>query len=134
MTRKLNKKVADAEKHKAVFDKIYTRVKTFHDTKGLTTPNYDALVAKVDVAQADAATSIAALKALDVTVDCTQVDAVATKVTAFRDALKETRDSLKSYRAAIKDLIVAVKNSIPEDSTTSSSTSSSDSTTNTTGN
>jgi Skp family chaperone for outer membrane proteins len=133
LTKKLNKKVADAEKHKAVFDKIYTRVKTFHDDKKLDTVNYDALVAKADAAQADAAASIATLKSFDTSVDCTQVDAVATKVAAFRDALKSTRTSLKAYRSSIKDLIVAVKASIPA-TTTSTSTDSSTSTTNTTGN
>lgn len=118
LTKKLNKKVADAQKHKDVFDKIYTRVKSFHDTKQLNTPDYDALVAKVDSAQAAAQTSIETLKAFDTSVDCTQVDAVAAKVAGFRDALKSTRDSLKAYRTAIKDLIVAVKGSIPEDTTT----------------
>jgi len=118
ITNKLNKKVADAQKHKAVFDKIFARVKEFHDTKNLTTPNYDALLVKANDAQIAADTSIASLKAFDTTIDCTQVDAAATKVAAFREALKATRDSLKAYRTSIKDLLVAVKASVPVGTTT----------------
>lgn len=122
ITKKLNKKVTDAEKHKAVFDKIFTRVKEFHDTKNLTTPNYDTLVAKTVTAQTAAETSIATLKTFDTTVDCTQVDAAVTKLAGFREALKATRDSLKTYRTSIKDLLVAVKGSIPAETTTNSGT------------
>lgn len=130
LTKKLNKKVADAQKHQAVFDKIYARVKAFHDSKNLNTPNYTELVAKVDAAQANAAASITTLKGLDTTIDCTQVDAAATKVAAFRDALKATRDALHAYQLSIKDLIVAVKGSIPADTTSTSTTTTT--TTNTT--
>ena len=105
LTKKLNKKVADAVKHKATFDNILTRVQNFHDTKNLTTTDYVALLKTAQDAQAAADTSITSLKSFDTSIDCTQVDAAATKVAAFREALKATRTSLKDYRTAIKNLI-----------------------------
>jgi hypothetical protein len=134
LTKKLNKKVADATKHKAVFDKIFTRIKDFHDTKNLDTTNYATLVANVDTAQASADAAIATLKGFDTTFDCTQVDAAASKVAAFREALKTTRDSLKAYQTSIKNLIVAVKASIPPATTAPAATNGSTSTTTPAGN
>lgn len=131
LTKKLNKKVADATKHKAVFDKIYTRVTDFYKTKNLNVAGYDAMVTKVDSAQAAADASIATLKGFDTTVDCTQVDSVATKVAAFQAGLKDTRDALKAYRTAIKDLIVAVKGNIPAENTSTTTTTNNSSTTST---
>jgi hypothetical protein len=108
LTNRMANAVSQAQKHKAVFDKIYTRVKTFHDTKQLNVADYDALVAKVDAAQADATASITALQQLDVSVDCTS-QTVADSVSTFQQAVKNTRDSLKAYRASITDLITALK-------------------------
>lgn len=122
LTKKLNKKVADAVKYKSVFDKIFSRVQDFHDTKGLTTPDYATLVSKAKDAQVAADSSIATLKSFDTTIDCTQVDAAATKVAAFREALKATRDSLKAYKTSIKNLIVAVKASVPAETQTTPTT------------
>lgn len=122
LTKRMANAVTQANKHKAVFDKIYTRVKTFHDTKNLNVPNYDTLVANVDSAQADAAASITALQQLDVSVDCTS-QTVADSVSAFQQAVKNTRDSLKVYRASITDLITALKGaSTSTDKTTDTST------------
>jgi TolA-binding protein len=70
LTKRMANAVRQAQNHKAVFDKIYTRVKDFHDSKNLSVANYDTLVANVDKAQADAAASISALQSLDVSVDC----------------------------------------------------------------
>jgi hypothetical protein len=108
LTKRMANSVAQAKKHKAVFDKIFVRVKDFHDTKKLNVPNYDALVAVADTASANAQSSIDALQSLDVSVDCTS-QTVATSVSAFQQSVKNTRDSLKAYRAAIVDLIKAVK-------------------------
>lgn len=118
LTTRLNNKIKNAEDHKAVFDKIFARVTTFHDSKGLMTANYDDLLAKATAAQQAASDSIATLKSFNTTVDCTNVGAAATKLAAFKDALTQTKDSLKAYRTAIKNLTVAIKASIPEPSTT----------------
>lgn len=119
LERRMDRAVTQAEKHKAVFDKIYNRVKEFHDDKNLATPNYEQLAAVVDTAQSDAAASIAALDSLNFEIDCTQ-DNVADSVTAFKEALKETRDSLKDYRKAIVDFVKAVHQSAKESSDNSS--------------
>jgi hypothetical protein len=122
LTKRMANAVRQAQNHKAVFDKIYTRVKTFHDTKNLDVPNYDTLVANVDTAQADAAASITALQQLDVSVDCTS-QTVADSVSTFQQAVKNTRDSLKAYRASITDLITALKGaSTSTDKTSDTST------------
>jgi hypothetical protein len=108
LTKRMANAVTNAQNHKAVFDKIYTRVKTFHDTKNLDVPNYAVLTANADTAQANAAASITALQQLDVNVDCTS-QTVADSVSAFQQAVKNARDSLKTYRASITELIKAVK-------------------------
>jgi hypothetical protein len=100
--------VTQAENHKAVFDKIYTRVQDFYTNKKLSVTDYDSLKAKVDTAQADAAASIQALKDTDISVDCTS-STVADSVSAFQTAVGSTRDSLKTYRAALVDLINSLK-------------------------
>lgn len=108
LARRMNNAVEAAQRHQSVFDKIYTRVKDFHDAKNLSTPDYDNLVAAANSAQTDAAAKIAALKALDVSVDCTQVDSLADNISAFREAVRSTRDSLKDYRKALVNLITAL--------------------------
>lgn len=113
LVRRMDRAVTQAEKHKAVFDKIYTRVMKFHDDKNLTTPNYDELLAKVNSAQSDAADGVAALSSLNIEIDCTQ-DNVADGVSSFKEALGDTRDSLKAYRKAIVELIKAVHQSVTE--------------------
>jgi hypothetical protein len=131
LTKRMSNSVAAAERHKAVFDKIYTRVQDFYTTKKLNVTNYDTLKASVDTAQQDAADQIAALKALDVTVDCTQTDSLATNISAFQAAVKSTRDSLKTYRKAIVDLITQIHGaSTSTDKTTDTTTD--DSSTNST--
>jgi hypothetical protein len=128
LTKRMSNSVAAAQRHKETFDKIYARVKAFHDSKSLNVANYDNLVANVNKAQQDAVDQVAALKALDVAVDCTQADSLATNITAFQAAVKSTRDSLKTYRKAIVDLItqvhgVSTSTTKTEDSTESSTNS-----------
>lgn len=108
LTKRMNNTVAQAQRHKQVFDKIYARVKEFHDTKQLNITNYDSLTANVDKAQTDAEANITALSSLDVSVDCSS-QTVAASVGAFQQAVKNTRDSLKAYRSALVELIKALK-------------------------
>lgn len=108
LTNRMSRAVTQAENHKAVFDKIYTKVQNFYSDKKLNVSDYDSLKAKVDAAQADAATSIQALKDTDVSVDCTS-STVANSVSAFQTAVSSSRDSLKAYRAALVDLINSLK-------------------------
>jgi hypothetical protein len=123
LTKRMNRAVLQAEKHKAVFDKIYTRVKDFYVNKQLNVTDYDTLTAAVDEAQTNAQASVDSLKTLDVSVDCASQN-VAEGVSAFREAVKTTHDSLKDYRKSLVNLI----NSLKGDSTgTHDSTSGEDS-------
>lgn len=108
LNKRMTNAVAHAQRHKTVFDRFYTKVKEFHDKKQLNVPDYAALTAKVDAAQANAQDSIDALKTLDVSVDCTS-ETVANNVSAFREAVKATRDSIKDYRKSLVELITAMK-------------------------
>ena len=128
LIRRMSNAVAAAQRHKDVFDKIYTKVKDFHDTKNLNVSNYDSLVASVHAAQNDAAAKVAALKGLEVTVDCTQVDSLANSVSAFKQAVGASRDSLKDYRKALVALVSALHGA----STAQSSTDDNSTTNNTT--
>ncbi len=127
LTKRMNNAVQHSTNHKAVFDKIYTRVKQFYTDKQLNVTNYDQLTANVDTAQSKAADSITALKALNVNVDCSS-QTVADSVSTFQQAVASTRDSLKAYRKSIVTLITALKGA----STSASSSSGSDSNTNST--
>jgi hypothetical protein len=108
LTKRMSSAVAQAERHKAVFDKIYTRVQDFYTNKKLNVSDFDSMKAKVDSAQADAAASIQALQNTDVSVDCTS-STVANSVGAFQTAVGSTRDFLKAYRAALVELINSLK-------------------------
>lgn len=108
LTKRMANAVARAQKHKAVFDKIYVRLQNFHDTKNLDVANYETLIANANTAQAEAAASISALEALNVTLDCAS-ETVAESVGVFQQAVKNTRDSLKNYRSALVELTTALK-------------------------
>lgn len=103
-------KVERAKSHKAKFDAIFLRVKTYHDENGLNTPDYATLVAAVDAAHADVEAQIAALEALEVNIDCAN-STVTDSLAAFREAVISTKTSLKAYKTSIKNLITAVRQS-----------------------
>lgn len=108
LARRMSNAVAQAKRHQAVFDKIYSRVKDFYAAKKLDVADYTALTAKADAAQSDSQAGIDALSALDVNIDCTS-QTVVTSVSAFREAVRNARDSIKTYRTALVDLINSLK-------------------------
>jgi hypothetical protein len=108
LTKRMSNAVSQAGRHKAVFDKIYTKVQAFYVNKNLNVSDYAGLKAKADSAQAASAASIEALKTTDISVDCTS-STVAQSVGTFQTAVGNTRDSLKTYRAALVDLISSLK-------------------------
>lgn len=116
LNNKMNQKIINAERHKAFFDKVYAKVKNYHDSNQLNVPNYDNLAAKVGSAQEGAQANIDALKALDVNIDCTS-QIIGDSVSAFQQAVKATRDSLKEYRTSLHDLMKAVRQTAEEKST-----------------
>jgi vacuolar-type H+-ATPase subunit I/STV1 len=112
-----------AERHLTAFNQIFAKVQAFHDKKQLNVTNYDALVAAATAKQTAAQSAADALKALNVTVDCTQSDP-ATTVATIKTAVKDARTALKEYRTAIKNLVVALKGaSTAQDKTTTDDSS-----------
>lgn len=111
ISQKISKKSANATKFLQSYTNVYDRIKQFHDNKNLVTANYDSLVASVDSKAQSAQSAVEALKSIDPTIDCTQVDAAKNKIATFTDTLNQTREALKAYRSAIKELAVAVKDS-----------------------
>ena len=99
---------AAAQRHLTVFNNIFTKVKAFHDSKGLNVADYDTLVATATAKQTAAQAAVDALKALDVQIDCTQTDPAGT-VATIKTAVANARTALKDYRTAIKNVIVALK-------------------------
>jgi len=99
---------AAAQRHLEVFNKIFTKVQAFHDSKGLNVTDYDTLVATVTAKQTAAQAAVDALKALDVQIDCTQSDPAGT-VATIKTAVTDAHNALKDYRKALKDLVVALK-------------------------
>lgn len=97
-----------AQRHLDVFNSIFTKVQAFQTEKQLNVSNYDTLVATATDKQAAAQTAVDNLKALDVSIDCTQSDP-ATTVAELKTAVKNARTALQDYRTSIKDVVVALK-------------------------
>jgi hypothetical protein len=129
LTKRMSNAVKQAQNHKAVFDKIYTRVQDFYTNKKLNVSDYDSLKAKVDAAQAATAVSIQALQDTDISVDCTS-STVAQSVGTFQTSVGDTRDSLKAYRAALVDLINSLKGASTGQASTTDNTQDTTNTTN----
>lgn len=98
-----------AESVKMSLDTMYTRVAEFYESGKLTTPNYAALVDKIELAKKDAETSMEALssRAPDA-VDCTDMK-TATRLEGDKLAGEGAKTALKNYRKALVDLISALK-------------------------
>ncbi len=107
ITAILNRSITRAERQLELFTKISERVKTFYTEKGYSIENYDALVAAVDTAKANAEANLETLKGLS-SFDC-DADDPKGNAEAFKLALQSVRQDLKDYRTAVKNLIVGVK-------------------------
>jgi hypothetical protein len=121
-----------AQRHLNVFNKLFTKVQAFQTKKQLTVANYDALVATATAKQTAAQTAVDALKAADVTVDCTQSDP-ASAVANLKEATANARKALHEYRLAIKDVVVALKGASTAQDGDDTTTPSTDNSTDTTG-
>jgi hypothetical protein len=132
ITRRTANYAAAAQRHLDVFNKIFTKVQAFHDSKQLNVTDYDTLVATATTKQTAAQSAVDTLKALDVQIDCTQADP-ATSVAAIKSAVADARTALQAYRASIKDVIVALKGASTAQHDTTTSTGDTTDTTDTTG-
>lgn len=108
LRQRMQNAVAQAERHKNVIDKVYSRVQAFYVGKNLSVAEYPSLNLAASNAQASAVDAISALQKTDVSLDCTSSN-VAESVSTFRAAVSQTRDSLKTYRTAVVSLISSLK-------------------------
>lgn len=108
LTKKMERSVSQATKHKQVFNDIYSKVKDFYIQKQLNVAAYSDLVSQANAASVNAQATIDALSDLNINLDCSS-GTVVNDVAAFREAVKSTRDSLKTYRKAIVNLIESIK-------------------------
>jgi hypothetical protein len=99
---------AAAERHLTAFEGILTKVQSYYTSKNLSVASYASLLAMAQSKQADAQAAVDALKALNVTIDCTQPDP-AQSVAAVKTAVDNARTALQAYREAIKNLIVVIE-------------------------
>jgi hypothetical protein len=108
LDRRTTNYAAAAQRHLDTFNKIFTKVQAFHDSKKLTVTNYDTLVAAATAKQTAAQSAVDTLKALDVKIDCTQSDPAST-VATVKTAVSNARTALQDYRKSIKDVVKALK-------------------------
>lgn len=107
-----------AQRHLDVFNDIFTKLQAYHDKKNPNVSNYDTLVADATAKQTAATSAVAALKGLDVNIDCSSADPAST-VANIKVAVQNARQTLGEYRTALKNLVVALKTA----TTTSANTS-----------
>jgi hypothetical protein len=105
----------NAERYQAKIDKIFQQTEDFQKTNNITVTNFDTLILNAKKAQTQAVASIAALKAVNVTIDCTQ-PSVAGDVATIKAAASQARTDLRAYKQAVIDLLTALENTKVEGS------------------
>ena len=108
INNRIDKISENAANIKSVIDKKYERVQEFYESGQLTTPDYDELVAAIELAKANSEASLEALASYEVDVDCTSEDAAA-QLDAFRAAAAQAKEDLKTYRKELVALISALQ-------------------------
>lgn len=108
-------------------DTVLDKATTYADKNNLNSGDIAGLITTANAAKSKSASSVANLKTLKPTIDCTS-NTVPSDIATFKAAAKEARDNLKSYRTAVKNLLKA----LIDGSKTSNPTGSSDNTSNTT--
>ena len=108
INRRVNNYADAAQRHLDTFNSIFTKIQNFVTDKQLTVTNYDALVATAQSKQTAAQQAADALKALNVSIDCSQTDP-AQSVATVKTAVANARVALQAYRSALKDLVTAIK-------------------------
>ncbi len=91
-----------------LFSSIATKVEDFATKNNKKPSNYDALVAAVNAAQANAQQTVDTVKNTSVTFKCDGSDPQGAAA-SFKTALKNEIAALKEYKTAVKNLIVGVK-------------------------
>jgi hypothetical protein len=99
----------NASRYLEKLDAALQRAEAYQQTKHLTVADWDMLVATATTAQTNATASVAALKALNVTIDCTQ-PSVATQVATIKAAATQARTDLKAYKQAVIAVLKTLEN------------------------
>lgn len=99
----------NAARYESKLDTTLQRAEDYQKTNNLTVTNWDSLVSAATAAQSKAAASVAALKALNVTIDCTQ-PSVATQVATIKAAALQARTDLLAYKQSVIALLTALEN------------------------
>ena len=97
----------NSEKIQAKIDGILAKAQDFKTSKNVELANYTELLSAATTAQANSVASIAALKAMQPTLDCNNTS-VASDIAMFKASSEQTRDNLKTYRTAVKALLIAL--------------------------
>lgn len=108
--------VTAAERHQARIDGILTQVVAYQTDKNLAVANWDTLLAAANATKAESAASVAALKAVQPSIDCNS-ETVATDIANFKAAAEQARNDLKGYKQAVKALLTAVREAKPSATT-----------------
>lgn len=98
-----------ANKFKTGFDAHLENINNFYSKMGLTSSNYEVLFTEAELAGTNAQTSVDALDSFKFKVDCSNVNASASNVAAFKEAMNKAKNDLNAYRDAIKAFLNDVK-------------------------
>lgn len=109
LNKKITKLSDNATRHQGVFDALLTKVEAYKEKNNLNPTDWDALVQKAKDAKQTSTDSIAALKAVSVTIDCTKPGSVAEQVATIKAAAATVRSDLKAYRTAIKNVFKSLE-------------------------
>lgn len=88
-------------------DGVLDKAIAYADKNNLNNGDIADLVTKANEAKSKSAASVANLKALQPTIDCTSNN-VPSDIATFKAAAKEASDNIKSYRTAVKNLLKAL--------------------------
>ncbi len=113
LNTKFSRISTNSQKIQDHIDSVFAKAQAYQQAKNLQPENYDALVAAATSAQTASAASIATLKTLTPTIDCTGTN-TASDVAAFKAAAADTRAKLKAYRSAVKDVLKALEIAKPK--------------------
>ena len=97
-----------ATRVKGAIDKVYERVQGFYDSGQLTVDNYDELVEAIELAKANAESSLEALDSFEFEIDCEE-NGVGGQLDGYRTAVKGAKEDLKAYRKSVVALISSLK-------------------------
>lgn len=105
---------------KGSIDKVYDRVQGFYADGQLTVSNYQELTDEIELAKANAESSLEALATYELEVDC-QDKRIGAQLDGFRTAVKGVREDLKAYRKSVVALVSALRAEAAEDKADDSS-------------